>query len=82
MILSKKDIYYFLMLLLYRSMVKIEPEDNEKNYIYAILFNNPKTIKNEFKSNEELIQCLEYNANVNIVKFNKVKKDVDSKCVS
>ena len=63
-------------------MVKIEPEDNEKNYIYAILFNNPKTIKNDFKSNEELIQCLEYNSNVNIVKFSKVKKDVDSKCVS
>jgi hypothetical protein len=63
-------------------MIKIEPEDDEKNYIYAILFNNPKTIKNEFKSNEELIQCLEYNVDLNIVKFNKVKKDVDSKCVS
>lgn len=63
-------------------MIRIEPENNQIGKVYAILFKDPKFLKHYFKSYKDVLLNLEYDEKNDVVKFNQLKFELESKCVS
>ena len=67
--------------MIYRSIIRIEPEAITIGKVYAILF-KAKGIKKYFKSYKVVLMNLLYDNKIDFVIINQLNKDINSQCVS
>lgn len=67
--------------MIYRSIIRIEPEAITIGKVYAILF-KAKGIKKYFKSYKAVLMNLLYDNKIDFVIINQLNKDINSQCVS
>ena len=67
--------------MIYRSIIRIEPEAITIGKVYVILF-KAKGIKKYFKSYKAVLMNLLYDNKIDFVIINQLNKDINSQCVS